>query len=577
MRNKLNALGIRARIIYVTALFTLFILVVIGIGSYIIYSSYLENQVIESTDTKLLFLSDYIDNELDNIDQLIQYCRTSSQITSFIERKDSSTQKIAAYEALNEYTSNNASSQYLHRVAITNLNNNYIQIVSATFSSTISIASDLPTQNFYPQMTDSDYSDYNVGFVTDPFYPRKRVPVIPVLKPVSYKFNSNLGGYIFIEVDEKLFSDAFANYASDDGGPLILTLGEHNYIYNKDGHFTPTNMEFDYAYQMVTEPLEKEGCYVSQIVPLSTIRSQWYKLFRIFAVIFIIIILLTLALNASLSTLINTPVDAIRRKLHLITDGDFARDTSIEWEHELGEIGRGVNDLAENISQLIDNKIEDEKQKKDLEYKVLQSQINPHFLYNTLNSIKWMAQIQGATGIVDMTTALARLLKSISKGTKLLIPLSEEIALVSDYFTIQKYRYGGTINMEINVDDDRLLDCQIIKFTLQPLVENAIFHGIEPTGSSGNITIHVYSKDDLLHIDVKDNGVGMDEETAAHILSDNTVNPSDFFKEIGVSNVHNRLQYEFGAEYGITIDSKLNEYTVMSICLPQRFEENLQE
>lgn len=111
---------------------------------------------------------------------------------------------------------------------------------------------------------------------------------------------------------------------------------------------------------------------------------------------------------------------------------------------------------------------------------MLQSQINPHFLYNTLNSIKWMATIQGANGISEMTTSLSRLLKSISKGTSLLIDIREELSLLENYFTIQSYRYGGTISMDIQVDEESLYNSEIIKFTLQPLVENAIFTGSSP-------------------------------------------------------------------------------------------------
>ncbi|MDE7045631.1 MAG: histidine kinase, partial [Acetatifactor sp.] len=206
-------------------------------------------------------------------------------------------------------------------------------------------------------------------------------------------------------------------------------------------------------------------------------------------------------------------------------------------------------------------------------YKMLQSQINPHFIYNTLNSIKWMATIQGSAGISEMTTALAKLLKSISKGTRLLVPIEEELALLKDYFTIQSYRYGGTITMEVQIDDASLLEYQIIKFTLQPLVENAIFHGVEPKGT-GHILIHVYTEKiaeesaPSIRIDVTDDGVGMSSEKAAQILLTNGESSADFFREIGVSNVHKRLQYEFGETYGITIDSVEGEYTTMSIHIP---------
>lgn len=172
-----------------------------------------------------------------------------------------------------------------------------------------------------------------------------------------------------------------------------------------------------------------------------------------------------------------------------------------------------------------------------------------------------------------MTTSLSRLLKSISKGTSLLIDLQEELSLVQNYFTIQSYRYGGTISMNIRVEDEALYNCEIIKFTLQPLVENAIFHGIEPKGCAGHILICVgYEPDsrENVRIDVTDDGVGMCAEKAAQILVSNEDASADFFREIGVSNVHKRLQYQFGDAYGITIESREGEYTTMSIHIPFR-------
>ena len=212
---------------------------------------------------------------------------------------------------------------------------------------------------------------------------------------------------------------------------------------------------------------------------------------------------------------------------------------------------------------------------------MLQSQINPHFLYNTLNSIKWMATIQGAEGISEMTTALAKLLKSLSKGTSLLVPVREELSLLQDYFTIQRYRYGGTITLNIHAEEDSILDIPVIKFTLQPLVENAIFHGIEPKGS-GHIDINLYYEDSQsegappdVRIDVTDDGVGMSREKAEQILLSNGDNRADFFREIGVSNVQKRLQYEFGKQYGITVKSAEGEFTTMSILIPGQSAEEI--
>ncbi|MBP5249349.1 MAG: sensor histidine kinase, partial [Lachnospiraceae bacterium] len=216
---------------------------------------------------------------------------------------------------------------------------------------------------------------------------------------------------------------------------------------------------------------------------------------------------------------------------------------------------------------LMRRRLRQEKEKNDLEYKMLQSQINPHFIYNTLNSIKWMATIQGSEGIAEMTTALAKLLKSLSKGSTLNVPIREELSLLKDYCTIQSYRYGGTVTVDIRVDDPSIEDCGIVKFTLQPLVENAIFHGIEPKGA-GHIDVHLYREDEMIRIDVSDDGVGMSKEKAAAILTKAGEARSDFFRELGVYNVNRRLLFEYGEPAGITIDSTEGKGTTMTVRIP---------
>lgn len=585
--NKKSHHGIRNRIVLLSTAFTLLMGLFISYGGYYLYNTYLEGSFIERADTDVRFLADNIRNELASIDQLSHYFQTNSTISAYIESHGKSPNKrSAAFEVLSDYVKN-FSGSYLHRVVITNLSDNYIQYVMPIYSSTVNVSEGLKKQPFYDVITDSDYDSYTVGFTADPFSNRQK-NMLPYIKPIAYSFTADLGGYVFIEIDESLFAEAIEAAHFTDG-ISVLTLGDHSYVY--DGGFKEITDSWEYITQegvttksttaiiyhvkneseqeflAVSEPFS-DRCYITQLIPQELVNGQKEPLYRMLVYIFLLMILLGILLTIILDYAISVPFKRINKKLTRISEGDFARDTSIEWNNELGDVGRRVNDLAEDMLKLIDSRIEDEKQKKDLEYKVLQSQINPHFLYNTLNSIKWMAQIQGANGIVEMTTALARLLKSISKGTKLMIPISEELVLVKDYFTIQKYRYGGTIDLEVTVDDEILNDCQIIKFTLQPLVENAIFHGIEPTGGSGVVKIFVYQDGEDIRLDVTDNGVGMSEEQIAKVLSEDNSNPSEFFKEVGVSNVHTRLQYEFGHKYGITIDSVQGKYTTMSILIP---------
>ena len=264
-------------------------------------------------------------------------------------------------------------------------------------------------------------------------------------------------------------------------------------------------------------------------------------------------------------------------KIDDIARGDFSRMEEIEGPDEFGIIGRGINGMSENVVTLMDKRVDDERQKKDLEYQILQSQINPHFLYNTLNSIKWMATIQNATGIAEMITSLARLMKNVSKGTAAQIPLKEELDLVKDYFLIQQYRYGGSITLDCQIGSEELYRCLIHRFTLQPIIENALFHGIEPKGCAGHILLSAQRvQSDLgtvLQISVTDNGVGMSREQIEKVLSAQSAPGADFFRQVGIHNVNQRIRYDFGEDYGISIDSVEGQYTTMTITLPYRLNE----
>ena len=470
----------------------------------------------------------------------------------------------------------------------------YLQVVATTYSSTADLAEQIPLLPFYEELLAADDYDFSTGIISDPFHRAGR-KVLPIIRPITYQYNNKQAGYLFIEVSTDLFTVPLNDYSRPDDSYLYLMIAGHTYIYEDNGlrEFTP---EYSLLQDMsnhsltgdtqisrihsqtkgeqilLTTPLNMPGCYLSQSISHAERTNQAILFLGILTCILIGILSIGVILMLLMNRMITVPVSHLQSRMKQISEGDFSRDPSIEWNHELGDIGRGINDLSENVCQLMERRLEDEKQKQDLEYKMLQSQINPHFLYNTLNSIKWMATIQGANGISEMTTSLSRLLKSISKGTSLLIDIREELSLLENYFTIQSYRYGGTISMDIQVDEESLYNSEIIKFTLQPLVENAIFHGIEPKGSAGHIQIHVgyeiADATDRIRIDVTDDGVGMTAEKSAQILSSNDDSSADFFREIGVSNVHKRLQYQFGTEYGITIESKEGEYTTMSIHIP---------
>lgn len=621
MEKKHHLASIQKRILCITLSCILGMCILISSVSYFIFQKYLQKSMVQSTETSLRLLSNSINESMNDVYRMVKYCKTNSDIAAYIENNPNpdSVLSVSTYDTLAEEYNRNASSNYMPRVAVVS-HDKYLQVVMTTYSSTSNLAEELPKLSFFDTLLSDDDYNFSPGLIADPFH-RKGCQVLPIIRPITYQYNAKQAGYLFIEVSSELFTDPIKSYSIAEDSFVYLDIGEHTYLYengglteyeadyeiiadmsdnalNKDTTITRVKTTAGRSQLVVSTPLNMTDCYISQGISQAELNDQLLIFVSILAATLIGILAIGILLVIIMDRMINVPVKKLRSKMLRIAEGDFERDPSIEWEHELGEIGRGINDLSENVNLLMNKRLEDEKQKRDLEYKMLQSQINPHFLYNTLNSIKWMATIQGASGIAEMTTALSRLLKSISKGTSLLVNIREELSLLENYFTIQSYRYGGTITMEILVDDESLYDCEIIKFTLQPLVENAIFHGIEPKGSTGRITIHVSyepvaahipaaSKNEvapeenslaakpdntprIIRIDVTDDGVGMSPEKIAQILQNNTESSSDFFREIGISNVHKRLQYEFGEAYGITIESVEGQFTTMSIHIPER-------
>ncbi len=591
-------------ILLITLIFTIFIGTVLSLLSVSFYNKYIRTGLIKNTDANLSFMADSINENITSLSRFISFCQTHSYIGQFLDYTDSSSPRIAlrAYDRLNEEYMSSPVSDYIHRLIIGNNHDRYLQLVDPSYSTSRNVAVITRKMGSFSEQLTSDDIIFTGGFTQDPYIDRTSKNVLIVIRPISYQYSYTCGGYAAISLRETFFTSPMEYYSMADDSKLFLTLGEHTYLMMnnalieqdisgisiKEQHIA--NMESNsnvFYYEngkesgyLITKPLSSKGCYITQLVSSKEMHSYGPYYFLIILVITSLIILIGFLLSTILYQFINVPVMKIQKRLEKISHGDFSRDTSIEWNHELGDIGRGINNLSENIESLMNSKIQDEKDKKDLEYKMLQSQINPHFLYNTLNSIKWMAVTQGADGISEMTTALSRLLRSISKGTKVLIPLRDELSLVNDYFTIQQYRYGGTIKMNTIVEDDSLNNCQIIKFTLQPLVENAIFHGIEPKQSTGLITIHVYrenSKDmdtvssctGTVCVSVEDDGVGMTAEQIEKIFSENSTDKSQFFKEVGLINIHKRIQYEFGENYGIYIESEPGCYTRMIVKIPE--------
>lgn len=588
---------IRARILLHTISLILLISIIISFVSFFFASSNLRNNLIQTTETKLSLLASSIDSNIESVRGFVHSCQTSSQVRKFTMEEDNTDRqrKREAHDfVINTYNSNTAlRSQLIRLVIIRNSENDMIQVVESSYSSIAVSADAIMSLPCFETLYDHP-GKLAAGILQDPFSSSKDVPVLPYIVTIEHPYKPEEIGCIFTEISTSVITDPLYHYTVGADSRLYFHIGDQTYQYIEQ-ELTACDKAFDIVEDLsdialshdttiqkakdsegkncilITRPLDNDGLYVRECLDEQILSRN---VFQTFFIVIIIILASATIIGVLffwfLSKTVNVPVKQLQERMKRIAAGDFSRDPSTEWDHELGDIGKNINDLSENVLSLMNQRIEDERQKKDYEYRMLQSQINPHFLYNTLNSIKWMATIQNASGIAEMTISLSRLLKDISKGTTSLVPISHEISLIKDYFTIQQYRYGGTITLDLDIDDPSLTESLILKFTLQPIVENAIFHGIEPKGTAGTISIHIYQGTaSNVCIDITDDGVGMDEETLAHLFDDNDSSAdSSFFREIGLNNVHKRLQYEFGSSYGLHATSKPGEFTTISILLP---------
>jgi two-component system sensor histidine kinase YesM len=238
---------------------------------------------------------------------------------------------------------------------------------------------------------------------------------------------------------------------------------------------------------------------------------------------------------------------------------------------EITELGMSFNIMVGKVRELVAAKMQEQENLKKAELRVLQAQINPHFLYNTLDTIIWMVESKRSAQVVDLVRALSRFFRiSLSKGEDW-ITVGDEFEHVASYLAIQKIRYRDILDYQIDVDD-AILSATILKLTLQPLVENALYHGIKNKRSGGVIQVRGRSRDGaFIHIEIEDNGLGMTQERLAQVratLRHDAPEPSE--GGYGLVNVNQRIQLYYGQRHGLVIASEYGAGTTVSLTIPLR-------
>ncbi len=294
-------------------------------------------------------------------------------------------------------------------------------------------------------------------------------------------------------------------------------------------------------------------------------NKQAQMLYTLAAVVLILAVLL---ISNLLSREITKPLRQLTESMSMVEKGQFdCANVDVTMENEIGSLGKSYNLMTERIHTLMKQNIYEQRQKRKSELKALQAQINPHFLYNTLDSIIWMSEAERNDEVVEMTAALAKLLRQSISNDHELVELGQEMEYVKNYLTIQKMRYQDKLESVIEIAPE-VRYVKIVKLILQPIVENAIYHGIKYKDSKGTVRICAYPEGESVYIAVEDDGIGMDEETLTHIFDEKKKEHKQ--NGVGVPNVQKRLKLYYGEKYGITYESKIGVGTRAVIRIPRQ-------
>ncbi|KPV55292.1 histidine kinase, partial [Paenibacillus sp. A3] len=308
--------------------------------------------------------------------------------------------------------------------------------------------------------------------------------------------------------------------------------------------------------------------YMDEIVTAKKEIGGFIAWLLLFVVVFVLLI------SAFMSAKISQPIRRLERSMSKVEQGVFDIHIQVQGDDEVGRLSRRFNYMVARIRELMGQIIREQEAKRRGELEVLQAQIHPHFLYNTLNSVVRLAGGGKSEEVITMITALSKFFRiSLSKG-RTVISIQDELEHVRNYLIIQKMRYKNKFEFAIEAEPE-VLGCRTLKLILQPIVENAIYHGIEMMADEGFIRITAELVGEKVRLQVIDNGLGIPADKLERLLTGEAASGEG--SSVGLRNVHERIRLGYGEAYGLEIESQLEEGTTVTLWIPAVRTEGAEE
>lgn len=411
--------------------------------------------------------------------------------------------------------------------------------------------------------------------------------VFVIVKSIIDRDSGKFLGTVFVYVNETHISDIYQNensirnsrYHIIDNEGIVISSNNKEELYKPysmiSGGLEAVDIMKSNNYEIISDEgieslqntfyYEKLDWRIIYTLPVDEIQLNNAYVTQILFIVGIICSLLGIALSAIISKSITKPIYILSDRMKKVGSGELSIRVNEEEikGRELRRLSKGFNMLMDDIQGLMDDVKKEQDKQHDYEFRLIQSQIKPHFLYNTIETIISCVKLDLKDKALMVSKSLALFYRRSLSSGKDIITIGEEVEMTRNYLIIQGFRYSEYLTYDFDVNDD-IQNCAIQKLMLQPIVENAIYHGIKPMNQKGELKIEGRRKGDHILLTVRDNGVGMDKDAISKILSEEPEQREGF----GLGSMNNRIKLLYGDEYGLEIESAPGEYTLVSLRIP---------
>lgn len=394
-------------------------------------------------------------------------------------------------------------------------------------------------------------------------------------------------GYVVMNIRESYLNSIFNNMEFTRGGSLQIVNQQLDVISHVNKALLDSKL--DGKYDEITSSKQKDGFYIStntgkdqSFISYSAIGNfGWYLVATIpteaygqtihviawsIFLVAIVVILVSAFVAIFIASSTYRPIKKLSKSMQSFGEGNFDVKCEVGTSDEIGVLADNFNKMVANLNDLVEKVYQATVLKQQAELKSLRMQINPHFLYNTLETINWMARMNGVSDIGNVVKALGDIMRATINGSDF-VQVYEEMNEISSYLNIQMFRYGDKLNTSINISDE-IFDMFMPKLIIQPLLENAIVHGIENKFGTGHIAICGELKDGVIIFTIQDDGIGIPKSSLNNLLQENYDLSQEGYTTIGVRNVDKRLKLYYGEKYGVEITSIVNVGTTVTVRFP---------